>query len=61
MRVVGVGTMHNTPDAMLHNARIPPNHVKVAIDIEIEDDALLPIPLDEDIITSGRSIGTFVA
>ncbi|KAF1879850.1 hypothetical protein Lal_00037354 [Lupinus albus] len=60
-RVVDVGTMHNTPNAMLHNARIPPNPVKVPIDITIEDDALLPILLDEDIITSRGSIGTFVA
>ncbi|KAF1868082.1 hypothetical protein Lal_00034024 [Lupinus albus] len=52
-RVVGVGTVHNTPDAMLHNASIPPNHVRVAIDIAIEDDTLLPIHLDEDIITLG--------
>ncbi|KAF1874085.1 hypothetical protein Lal_00041529 [Lupinus albus] len=56
----GVGTVHNTPNVMLHNARIPPNHVKVAIDIAIEDDALLPIPFDEDIITLGWAIGNYV-
>ncbi|KAF1866169.1 hypothetical protein Lal_00031473 [Lupinus albus] len=60
-RVVSIGTVHNTRDAMLHHARIPPNHVRVAIDIEIEDDALLSIPLDEDIIILGGAICTFVA
>ncbi|KAF1892906.1 hypothetical protein Lal_00039980 [Lupinus albus] len=52
--------VHNTQDAMLHNSRIPPNHVRVTIDIEIEDNALLPIPLDVDIITLGGAICTFV-
>ncbi|KAF1866339.1 hypothetical protein Lal_00024346 [Lupinus albus] len=33
----------------------------VSIDISIEDDALLPIPLDEDIITVGLALATFVA
>ncbi|KAF1877063.1 hypothetical protein Lal_00033616 [Lupinus albus] len=60
-RVVRVGTVHNTLDSMLHNARIPPNHVKVAINIAIENDALLPIPLNEDIITLGGIISTYVA
>ncbi|KAF1862505.1 hypothetical protein Lal_00024462 [Lupinus albus] len=59
-RVVGVGMVHNAPDAMLHNACIPSNHVRVAIDTAIEDNALLPIPLDEDTITLGGAIGTFV-
>ncbi|KAF1892942.1 hypothetical protein Lal_00048541 [Lupinus albus] len=46
---------------MLHNSRIPPNHLRVTIDIEIEDNALLPFPLDVDIITLGGAICTFVA
>ncbi|KAF1893915.1 hypothetical protein Lal_00002464 [Lupinus albus] len=58
-RVVGTGTMHNTRNAKLHNARISPNHVRVATDIAIEDDALLSIPVDEDIITLGGTIDTF--
>ncbi|KAF1866057.1 hypothetical protein Lal_00013493 [Lupinus albus] len=33
---------------------------QVSIDISIEDDALLPIPVDEDIITVGLAIATFV-
>ncbi|KAF1892948.1 hypothetical protein Lal_00009381 [Lupinus albus] len=57
----GIFMVHNTQDAMLYNARIPPNHVRVTIDIDIKDDALLPIPLDEDIITSGGAICTSVA
>ncbi|KAF1870681.1 hypothetical protein Lal_00026244 [Lupinus albus] len=59
-RVVGFGTMHNTSDVMLHNACIPLNHVNVAIDTIIEDNTLFPIPLDEDIITLGGAIGTYV-
>ncbi|KAF1892800.1 hypothetical protein Lal_00035444 [Lupinus albus] len=46
---------------MLHNAQIPFNHVRVSIDISIEDDALPPIPIDEDTITIGGAICTYVA
>ncbi|KAF1863286.1 hypothetical protein Lal_00031371 [Lupinus albus] len=60
-RTIGIGTVHNTQDVMLHNAQIQSNHVRVLIDIVIEDDALLSIPLDEDIITFGGDLGTFVA
>ncbi|KAF1893101.1 hypothetical protein Lal_00015302 [Lupinus albus] len=45
-RVVGVGKVHNLPDAMLHNA--------------LYGDALLPIPLDEDTLTVAGAIGTYV-
>ncbi|KAF1870847.1 hypothetical protein Lal_00030157 [Lupinus albus] len=48
-------------DAMIHHAQILSNHLKVSIDISIEDDALLPIPVDEDIITVGLDLTTFVA
>ncbi|KAF1863072.1 hypothetical protein Lal_00018919 [Lupinus albus] len=60
-RVVGVGKVHKLLDVMLHNARPPPNHVKVATDVAIDDDALLSIPLDEDILRVGGAIGTFLA
>ncbi|KAF1865841.1 hypothetical protein Lal_00023515 [Lupinus albus] len=60
-RAVGIGTVHNTREAMLHIAQIPSNHFKVSIDISIEDDALLPIHLDEDIVTVRQALGTFVA
>ncbi|KAF1862089.1 hypothetical protein Lal_00026606 [Lupinus albus] len=60
-RAVGIGTVYNTRDTMLHNAQIPCNHVMVSIDIPIEEYAFLPIPLDEDIITIGGAIGTYVA
>ncbi|KAF1864707.1 hypothetical protein Lal_00032027 [Lupinus albus] len=46
-------------DSLAYN--IPSNHLKVSIDIPIEDDALLPILVDEDIITVRQAIGTFVA
>ncbi|KAF1884271.1 hypothetical protein Lal_00042923 [Lupinus albus] len=60
-RAVGIGTVYNTQDAMIHNAQIPSNHLRVSIDISIEDDALLPIPVDEDTITVRGALGTFVA
>ncbi|KAF1888508.1 hypothetical protein Lal_00011281 [Lupinus albus] len=47
-RELAIGTVYNTRNVMLHNAQIPSNHVRVSIDISIEDDALLPIPLDEN-------------
>ncbi|KAF1860447.1 hypothetical protein Lal_00037792 [Lupinus albus] len=60
-RAVAIGTTYNIHDAMIHNAQIPSNHLKVSIDISIEDDALLPIPVDEDIITVRLALGSFVA
>ncbi|KAF1892344.1 hypothetical protein Lal_00010809 [Lupinus albus] len=60
-RAVGIGSMYNTQDAMIHNVQIPSNHLKVSIDISIEYDALMPIPVDEDIITVRLALGTFVA
>ncbi|KAF1891592.1 hypothetical protein Lal_00042587 [Lupinus albus] len=47
--VVGIGTLYNKQDAMIQNAQIPSSYLKVSIDISIKDDALLPIPDDEDI------------
>ncbi|KAF1870842.1 hypothetical protein Lal_00030152 [Lupinus albus] len=58
---VGIGSVYNKQDAMIHNAQTPSNHLKVSIDISIEDDALLPIPDDEDIVTVRQALGTFVA
>ncbi|KAF1867861.1 hypothetical protein Lal_00012757, partial [Lupinus albus] len=60
-RAVAIGTVYNTHDAIIHHAQIPSNHLKVSIDISIEDDALLPIPVEEDIITVGLALATFVA
>ncbi|KAF1872324.1 hypothetical protein Lal_00016622 [Lupinus albus] len=60
-RAVAIGTVYNTHDAKIHNAQIPSNHLRVSIDISIEDDALLPIAVDEDTIVVRRALGTFVA
>ncbi|KAF1891440.1 hypothetical protein Lal_00017076 [Lupinus albus] len=60
-REVAIGMVYNTQDAIIHHTQIPSNHLKVSIDISIEDDALLPIPVDEDIITVGFTLATFVA
>ncbi|KAF1891478.1 hypothetical protein Lal_00012366 [Lupinus albus] len=57
-RAVGIGTVCNTRDGMIHNAQIPSNHLRVSIDISIEDDALLPMLVDEDTITVERALGT---
>ncbi|KAF1867895.1 hypothetical protein Lal_00012791 [Lupinus albus] len=59
-REVAIGMVYNTQDAIIHHAQIPSNHLKVSIDISIEDDALMPIPVDEDIITIGLALATFV-
>ncbi|KAF1894805.1 hypothetical protein Lal_00031439 [Lupinus albus] len=61
IRVVAIGTVYNTQHAIIHHAQIPSNHLKVSIDISIEDDALLLTPVDEDIITVGLALATFVA
>ncbi|KAF1881669.1 hypothetical protein Lal_00032138 [Lupinus albus] len=58
---VAIDMVYNTQDAMIRNAQIPSNHLKVSIDISIEDDALLPIPVVEDIITIRLDLGIFVA
>ncbi|KAE9598594.1 hypothetical protein Lal_00021092 [Lupinus albus] len=50
-----------TQDAMIHNAQIPSNHLKVSFDISIEDDVSLPILVDDDTITVRGALGTFVA
>ncbi|KAF1884518.1 hypothetical protein Lal_00028396 [Lupinus albus] len=50
-----------SPEMLCSITHIPPNHVKIAIDVVIDDCALLPIPLDEDIFTVGGAIGTYVA
>ncbi|KAF1859003.1 hypothetical protein Lal_00000826 [Lupinus albus] len=60
-RAVAIDTVYNTHDAIIHHAQIPLNHLKISIDISVEDDALLPIPVDEDIITIGLALATFVA
>ncbi|KAF1892912.1 hypothetical protein Lal_00007129 [Lupinus albus] len=60
-RAMGIDTVYNTRDAMIHNAQIPSNHLRVSIDISIKDDVLFPIPIDEDTITIGRALGTYVA
>ncbi|KAF1855110.1 hypothetical protein Lal_00022927 [Lupinus albus] len=60
-RAVAIGMVYNTQDAIIHHAQIPSNHLKVSIDISIEDDPLLPILVDEDIITVGLALATFVA
>ncbi|KAE9588819.1 hypothetical protein Lalb_Chr22g0359551 [Lupinus albus] len=60
-RAVAIDMVYNTQEAIIHHAQIPSNHLKVSIDISIEDDALLPIPIDEDILTIGLALATFVA
>ncbi|KAF1898446.1 hypothetical protein Lal_00042140 [Lupinus albus] len=60
-RAVGIGTVYNTQDAMIHNAQILSNHLRVSIDISIEDDALPSIHVVEDNIIVRGALGTFVA
>ena len=49
-------------NATLHNCPLPENHVKVRVDLAIEGDAPLPVPLEyADIFTVEQAVGTFVA
>jgi hypothetical protein len=60
--LVAHGKLYNTGSDVLHNKKLPPGYVKVRIDVAVEREALLPIPVEEgDVLTVGEAIGTFVA
>ncbi|KAF1864550.1 hypothetical protein Lal_00043191 [Lupinus albus] len=40
---------------------LTPNHVMLEIDIAVNGDALLPIPIDENTLTVGGALDTYVA
>ncbi|KAF1866151.1 hypothetical protein Lal_00031455 [Lupinus albus] len=46
-QVLGTGMVHNTRDAMLHNAQFPSNHVRVSIDIVIDEHSATSPPREE--------------
>lgn len=59
---IGKGICYANLSATLHNRPLPLNHVKVRVDFAYDENAPLPVPLeDADIITVGQAIGTFVA
>lgn len=61
-RLVAHVKLYNTGSDVLHNKKLPPGYVKVRIDVAVEREALLPIPVEEgDVLTVGEAIGTFVA
>lgn len=46
----------------MHNKPLPPNHLRVSIDVVDEDVAALPVPLEDfDLHIVGDALGTFVA
>ena len=60
--MVGKGTLYNEPGVLLHNLPLPPNHVKVRVDVAFEGDAPLPVPQEAaDVMTVEQAIGTYVA
>jgi len=60
--LVAHGKLHNVKGDTLHGRSLPNGHVKVSVDIAIEPNVSLLIPnVDDDIMTIGQAIGTFVA
>ncbi|XP_014493412.1 uncharacterized protein LOC106755715 [Vigna radiata var. radiata] len=60
--LVAHGKLHNFKIDTLHGRPLPKGHVKVSIDIALEPNVSLPIPIDDDdMMTIGQAIGTFVA
>lgn len=49
-------------DTLVHHRPLPIDHVKVVVDIDIEGDASLPVPVEEaSLMTVQDACGTFVA
>ena len=60
--LVAHGKLHNIKSGTLHGRSLPNGHVKVSVDIVVEPNVSLPIPnVDDDIMTIGQAIGTFMA
>lgn len=61
--MVGRGQAFNKPgDDRLHNQKLPSGHIKVTIEVVVESDAPLPVPIDHaELMVVGDAIGTFVA
>ncbi|XP_022631898.1 uncharacterized protein LOC106778383 isoform X2 [Vigna radiata var. radiata] len=60
--LVAHGKLHNFKTDTLHGRPLPKGHVKVSIDIALKPNVSLPIPIDDDdMMTIGQAIGTFVA
>lgn len=59
--MVALGIAYNNADESLHNLPIPVNHLRVQIDTVIENAALLPVPIDDEVKTIEDAVGCFVA
>ena len=61
-RMVGKGIQYIESTPTLHNRPLPFDHVKVMVDFTSEEDALLPVPIeDAEIMIVGQALGTYVA
>ncbi|BAT79265.1 hypothetical protein VIGAN_02211900 [Vigna angularis var. angularis] len=58
--LVAHGKLHNFKSDTLHGRPLPKGHVKVSIDIALEPNVSLPIPIDDDgMMTIGQAIGLY--
>ena len=54
--------MHNTLGDLLHHRPLPDGHLKVSVDVALDQDALLPIPdMVSETTLLRNAIGSFVA
>lgn len=61
--IVALGTMFwkSGPNELLHTVPLGEDHMRVSIDVVKVKDALLPIPISEEVATVGDAVGCFVA
>ncbi|XP_058195235.1 uncharacterized protein LOC131311701 isoform X1 [Rhododendron vialii] len=61
--IVALGTMFwkSGPNELLHTVPLGEDHMRVSIDVVKVKDALLPIPISEEVATVGDAVGWFVA
>lgn len=53
--------MYNILGDTLHNRPLPPGHVKVGIQVDVEPRALLPQPIGDEFKVVADVVGGFVA
>lgn len=59
--VVAEGQIIDTSSTVLHGRPLNPDHSRVSIIIVLDADALLPVPINEELETVGHALNTIVA